>query len=93
MQRDGLNSVAYRVISKELGPLFTNITLEVGSADVACKPYLTGWSCTIAMWLCEKFMLVCGTLTYNATDEEGLGRSFLELMDPIADDDLSQILR
>lgn len=69
MQEDGLNSVKYKITTRYDLPVYTNITADVGTAVVQCKNYLASWTCKFVFWLCEHFVVSCGMLQYNSTDD------------------------
>ncbi|XP_076816302.1 beta-1,4-galactosyltransferase 4-like [Clavelina lepadiformis] len=69
MQEDGLNNVKYTITSTQENPVYTNVTADVGTAVVQCKPYLAEWTCSLVLWMCEYLTLSCGMLQYNSTDD------------------------
>ena len=82
METDGLNSVKYAIVERRPLAAYTNITADVGTAVVACKPYLSEWTCNFVLWMCEHFVVSCGMLQYNSTDDGSLqpnARGFVQL--------------
>nr|XP_009858040.1 beta-1,4-galactosyltransferase 2 isoform X1 [Ciona intestinalis]XP_018666899.1 beta-1,4-galactosyltransferase 2 isoform X2 [Ciona intestinalis] len=69
MLHDGVNSVKYSIVSVHPTPLFTNITADVGTAILQCKPRLSTWSCGFVFWVCQNLGLSCGMLQFNSTDD------------------------
>uniref|UniRef100_H2ZR15 Beta-1,4-galactosyltransferase n=1 Tax=Ciona savignyi TaxID=51511 RepID=H2ZR15_CIOSA len=79
MMRDGLNGVKYSVVGVDKTPLFTNITADVGTAIVQCRPCLSNWTCNLVLWMCENLGLSCRMLQYNSTDDGTLNLKDLGL--------------
>jgi len=69
MRDDGVNNVQYSVVSVEANPVYTNVTVNVGTAVVQCLPTLGDWACDLVFWMCEHATWACGWLQYNSTDE------------------------
>ena len=83
MAVDGLNSTKYKVLQRSQLPTCTNITVDVGTAIVTCKPLLYRWACklvTLACKLTDHFG--CGYLQYNSTDEGTLDWKELQKLSP-----------
>jgi len=69
-QNDGLSTVKYNITSEHnVLNIYTNITADVGTAVIQCKQYLSELSCNFVLWLCEHFVVSCGYLQYNSTDD------------------------
>lgn len=69
IQEDGLNNVKYSIVDITPNQVYTNITADVGTAIVQCKSYLSNWTCSFVLWMCEYLVMSCGMLQYNSTDD------------------------
>jgi len=77
IQEDGLNNVKYNIVDVSANPIYTNITADVGTAIVQCKSYLSDWTCSFVLWMCEYLVMSCGMLQYNSTDDGTLSMTSL----------------
>ena len=69
MEEDGLNSVKYKIETVKETPMYTNITINVGVAEIKCLESLSQSSCLLVRWLCDKFLLSCNLLKVYLSDE------------------------
>ena len=72
-----MNNVKYSIVNIDENPTFTNITSNVGTAIVDCKPYVSTWACKFVFSLCKHFSFACGQLQYYSTDDGTLDISTL----------------
>ena len=69
MQQDGVNSVKYTLKSVTRNTLYTNVTVDVGTAEIRCRDYLSQLACRLVTWTCRNLGTHCSSLQLLSTDD------------------------